>query len=43
MQVQEGMEHNAVLRSLGSEQWITDRLDTKTTKLLPHELNLYDV
>jgi len=27
MQVQEGMEHNAVLRSLGSEQWVTDRLD----------------
>ena len=27
MQVQEGVEHNAVLRSLGSEQWITDRLD----------------
>jgi len=27
MQVQEGMEHNAVLRSLGSEQWITDRLE----------------
>ena len=28
MQVQEGMEHNAVLRSLGSEQWVTDRLDS---------------
>ncbi|MBO4718700.1 MAG: ABC transporter ATP-binding protein [Prevotella sp.] len=28
MQVQEGMEHNAVLRSLGSEQWVTGRLDT---------------
>ena len=27
MQVQEGMEHNATLRSLGSEQWVTDRLD----------------
>ena len=27
MQVQEGMEHNAVLRSLGSEQWVTGRLD----------------
>ena len=27
MQVQEGVEHNAVLRSLGSEQWITERLD----------------
>jgi ABC-type multidrug transport system fused ATPase/permease subunit len=28
MQVQEGMEHNAVLRSLGAEQWVTERLDT---------------
>ena len=28
MHVQEGMEHNAVLRSLGSEQWVTDRLDS---------------
>ena len=28
MQIQEGMEHNAVLRSLGSEQWVTGRLDT---------------
>ena len=27
MQVQEGMEFNAVLRSLGSEEWITRRLD----------------
>ncbi len=27
MQVQEGMEHNAVLRSLGSEQWVTRRLN----------------
>ncbi len=26
MQVQEGMEYNAVLRSLGSEAWVTDRL-----------------
>ena len=26
MQIQEGMEHNAVLRSLQSEQWVTDRL-----------------
>ena len=33
MQVQEGMEHNAVLRSLGSEQWITDRLDTMQQRL----------
>ena len=27
MQVQEGMEHNATLRSLGSEAWVTQRLD----------------
>ena len=27
MHVQEGMEHNAVLRSLDSERWVTDRLD----------------
>ena len=33
MQVQEGMEHQAVLRSLGSEQWITDRLDTMQQRL----------
>ena len=33
MQVQEGMEHNAVLRSLGSEQWVTDRLDTMQRRL----------
>jgi ABC-type multidrug transport system fused ATPase/permease subunit len=33
MQVQEGMEHNAVLRSLGSEQWVTDRLDTMQQQL----------
>ena len=33
MQVQEGMEHNAVLRSLGSEQWITERLDTMQQRL----------
>jgi len=33
MQVQEGMEHNAVLRSLGSEHWITDRLDTMQQRL----------
>ena len=33
MQVQEGMEHNAVLRSLGSEQWITDRLDSMQQRL----------
>ena len=33
MQVQEGMEHNAVLRSLGSEQWVTDRLDSMQQQL----------
>jgi ABC-type multidrug transport system fused ATPase/permease subunit len=33
MQVQEGMEHNAVLRSLGSEQWVTNRLDTMQQRL----------
>ena len=33
MQVQEGMEYNAVLRSLGSEQWVTDRLDTMQQQL----------
>jgi len=33
MQVQEGMEHNAVLRSLGSERWVTMRLDTMQQRL----------
>jgi ABC-type multidrug transport system fused ATPase/permease subunit len=33
MQVQEGMEHNAMLRALGSEQWVTDRLDTMQQRL----------
>lgn len=33
MQVQEGMEHNAVLRSLGSEQWVTERLDSMQQQL----------
>ena len=33
MQVQEGMEHNAVLRSLGSEQWVTSRLDSMQQRL----------
>ena len=33
MQVQEGMEHNVVLRSLGSEQWVTDRLDLMQQRL----------
>jgi ABC-type multidrug transport system fused ATPase/permease subunit len=34
MQVQEGMEHNATLRSLGSEQWMTDRLDQTQSGLM---------
>lgn len=34
MQVQEGMEYNAVLRSLGSEQWVTDRLDGMQQQLM---------
>ena len=33
MQVQEGMEHNAVLRSLDAEQWVTDRLDAMQQRL----------
>ncbi len=33
MQVQEGMEHHAMLRSLGSEQWITERLDSVQERL----------
>ena len=34
MQVQEGMEHNAILRSLGSEQWVTDRLSDMQDQLM---------
>ena len=34
MQVQEGMEHNAVLRSLGSERWVTKRLSSTQNTLL---------
>lgn len=34
MQVQEGVEHNAVLRSLGSEQWVADRLDETQDALM---------
>lgn len=34
MQVQEGVEHNAVLRSMGSEQWVTDRLDQTQDSLM---------
>lgn len=33
MHVQEGVEHNAVLRSLNSEQWVTERLDIMQQKL----------
>ena len=33
MHVQEGVEYNAVLRSLGSEQWMADRLDTMQQEL----------
>ncbi len=33
MQVQEGMEHNAVLRSLGSEQWVTSQLNATQQQL----------
>ena len=33
MQVQEGMEYNAILRSLGSEQWVTGRLDSMQRRL----------
>ena len=33
MQVQEGMENNPVLRAMGSEEWMTDRLDTMQQQL----------
>ena len=33
MQVQEGMENNAVLRAMGSEEWMTGRLDSMQQKL----------
>ena len=33
MQVQEGVEYNAVLRSLESESWVTERLGLKQSKL----------
>ncbi len=36
MQVQEGMEHNAVLRSLGSEPWVTERLNDMQDTLMGH-------
>lgn len=34
MQVQEAMEHNAVLRSLDSQQWVTGRLNDMQDQLL---------
>ena len=33
MQVQESMEHNALLRSLGAEQWVSGRLDAMQQRL----------
>ena len=36
MQVQEGMEHNATLRSMGSEQWVTERLENTQGSLMSH-------
>ena len=33
MQVQEGMENNAVLRAMGSQEWMTGRLDTMQQQL----------
>lgn len=33
MQIQETMEHNAVLRSLGSGEWVTEGLDAKQERL----------
>ena len=33
MQVQEGMENNAVLRAMGSQEWMAGRLDTAQQKL----------
>ena len=38
MQVQEGMEHNAVLQSLGSEEWVTNRLNTQQDQLMSRVL-----
>jgi len=38
MLVQEGMEHNAVLRSLGSEEWVTERLDDMQDGLMTRVL-----
>ena len=33
MHVQEGSEYNAVLRTMGSEQWVTDQLDSMQQQL----------
>lgn len=38
MRVQEGVEHNALLRSLGSEDWMTDGLDNMQRLLKDDEL-----
>lgn len=39
IQIQEGMELNAVLRSLNSEEWVTGRLDTMQNQLKDHLLH----
>ena len=36
MQVQEGMEYNAVLRSLGSTEWVTNRFNTMQQQFRGH-------
>ena len=36
VQIQEGMELNAVLRSLNSEEWVTGRLNTMQNQLTDH-------
>ena len=38
MQVQEGMENNDVIRSLGSEQWVTSRMGQLQERLMGHVL-----
>lgn len=39
IQIQEGMELNAVLRSMNSEEWVTGRLDTMQNQLKDHLLH----
>ena len=39
MQVQEGMEHNALLRALGSQQWVTGHLDQMQQRLRGHVIH----